>query len=378
MMVKILGDVVVSPPLYQGRRLACVFPVSCRLQDGAILCLYRRGQDKHSRDGVLVLQRSGDGGGTWSEPITVHDALGQEQPESVHTGGIVQANDGSIWAMFTTVPGVSPQSYIFSQAGRQLEHTFLVSRSDDGGRTWGKAVRQVLPNTPHLRYINVRPLALPDNDLLVPIEVTMGDGRQAAMIGRYRPSQGVFTPFLPVGEDRTGRLSLGDPKLLRLGDGRILLWLWAFTQATEETVHAHVCLSADEGRTWSEPQPTTRVCQNSALLNLGGGRVILAGNVRVPPEGIRLWLSQDNARTWDSSPPVRLWDAPTQRVLGEPMPPGGEGDRDPSSGKLWESLPGFTFGAPDLVPANASASLLTYYALNEGTAEVRACRFLVG
>lgn len=64
-------------------------------------------------------------------------------------------------------------------------------------------------------------------------------------------------------------------------------------------------------------------------------------------------------------------------MLGTPIEERAQAARDPSDGKLWESLPGFTFGSPDLVPAEEGVILLTYYVMNDGFAEVRACRFVV-
>ncbi len=211
----------------------------------------------------------------------------------------------------------------------------------------------------------------------MPAEVTTDAGLQAVMTGHYDVSSGVFSPFQFVARDTSGRLSFGDPKFAALPDGTILMWLWAFVNATEETVAAHLCASTDNGRSWSAPRPTPIVAQASALLTIDDARVIVAGNVRTPPEGIRLWQSPDAGQHWDEASPIQMWDARSHRMLGAPIGERAQAARDPSDGKLWESLPGFTFGSPDLVPAEEGVSLLTYYVMNEGFAEVRACRFVV-
>ena len=353
---------------------ACAFPVSCRLAGGRIVCAYRRGREKHSRDGVLMVQGSADDGRTWSEPATIFDGLGGIQPESVHAGAIGQAADGTVVALFTAVPVAEAESYIFSAAGRRLAHRFYVCHSPDEGLSWGAPQSPDLPATPPLTYINSRPLALPDGSLLVAVEVTTEAQLQAVMIGRYLPAQGAFAPFQYVANDAGGRLNFGDPKLLRLPDGRILLWLWTFAQATEETLSAHLCESADGGRTWSAPQPASLVCQNSAILLGSGGRLLVAGNMRVAPAGIRLWNLAPAGGTWTAGPALRMWDEEAQRVLGEPLSADPTA-ADPSRGRLWNSLPRFTFGAPDLVPAGDPAVLLTFYAESSGHAQVRGCRF---
>lgn len=377
MKIKILDDVTASPKLTDGERRSFASPATCRLQNGDILCVYRRGKDKHSRDGVFMVQRSTDAGRTWSEPIVIYDGMRLAVPESVHAGAVCQAKDGTVLAMFTAVDVKDPDHYIFSEIGRLLEHRFYVARSRDHGRTWTTPQPHVVENTPSLRYTNSRPLALPDGDLIVPIEVTTATKQQAVMISRFSSSKGTFEPAFSCADDATGRLSFGDPKLVRLPDGRVLLWLWAFVNATEETVQAHACVSNDDARTWSKPSPTELCCQNSALWSLGDGRVIVAGNVRISPEGIRLWCSSDAGRTWDSRVTVQMWDARKHKMIGEVMSVAGPSGKDSSDGRLWESLPGFTFGSPDLVPADDRALLLTYYVMADGFAEVRACRFLV-
>jgi Neuraminidase (sialidase) len=376
MKVKILNDVVVSPNLGAGEPRSCSSPMTCRLQNGDILCVYRRGTTKHSRDAVFIVQRSADAGHTWSDPIPVHDGMSHPIPESVHAGTVCQTQDGTVLAMFTAVEARDPEAYIFSETGRQLEQNFYIARSRDNGRTWTTPHLHVLPNTPSLRYINSCPLALSNGDILVPLEVTTAANRQVVMTSHYSPSKGTFEPFAPCAEDPTGELSFGDPTMTRLRDGRVLMWLWAFVNATEVTVQAHACVSEDEGRTWTKPWPTEICCQRSTLLSLGDRGVIVAANVRIPPEGIRLWSSRDSGKTWeDPEAPVQMWDARKHRMIGEPLAVRRAGVRDESDGKLWASLPGFTFGAPSLVLADERTMLLTYFAVTDGTEEVRACRF---
>ena len=299
-------------------------------------------------------------------------------PESVHAGAVCQAQDGTVLAMFTAVEAKNPEAYIFSETGRQLEQKFYLARSRDHGRTWTTSRQQILPATPSLRYINSCPLALPEGGLIVPLEVTTAANQQAVMISRYADSNGGFEPFVTCAEDLTGRLSFGDPTLTALPDGRALMWLWAFVNATEVTVEAHSCVSDDGGRTWSQPRPTEICCQRSALLSMGEGRVIVAGNIRIPPEGIRLWHSPDSGKTWDADSAVQMWDARTHAMIGQTISAvKPSGATDESDGKLWASLPGFPFGAPSLLLADQGIALLTYYAVVDGFEEVRACRFQV-
>ncbi len=372
--VTILSDVHVSPPAYAGERWAWAFPNACRLAGCAILVACRRGKEKHSRDGAFVVMRSDDDGLTWSEPLTLHAGPAGEAGESVHAGTVCDADDGSVVAMFTAVEvGNGDGAYIFSEAGRTLEQKFYVAYSSDGGRSWSAPALATLPGTPPLRYINSRPLPLPGGRLLVPLEITTDRATQAVMAGIYDVAAGTFFQFAMVADDPAGRLSFGDPKLVRRADGSLLMVLWAFVNETEETVEVHVCISLDDGTTWTAPQPTAIRCQAAALLRTGHG-ILLAGNVRTPPEGIRLWHSADGGDSW-SGDPIQMWDARSQAMLAAPLDERSD-HGDPSDGQLWAALPGFTFGSPDLVPTDGGG-VLTYYAVTDGFAEVRACRFTV-
>jgi len=365
---QILSDVTVSPPV----DLACAFPVACRLHNGQVLCAYRQGTEKHSRDAVFLLQQSIDGGRTWQAPVCIYDGMRGDNPESVHAGAICQTNDGIVLAFFTAVAARQTEDYIFSEAGRQLEHRFYVARSEDGGLTWQAPVRHHIAGAPALTYLNSRPLALPDGGVLVPLEITTEVQFQASGVARYE-SDGGFGPLALCANDP--RLSHGDPKLTRLPEGRILMLLWTFVNATEQTIAAHACLSEDEGATWSAPCATAITSQILVPLSLEQNRLIAAGNGRVAPEGIRLWHSRDGGATWAADQPLQMWDAHQEKMLGlaldspTPQVQAGYGAR------IWAELPRFTFGTPDLVALGEGVILLTYYVVIAGRVQVRACRF---
>ncbi len=117
-------------------RLSCAFPATCKLHNQEILCVYRMGRTKHSRDGVLVVQKSIDGGHSWHKPTTVCNLMRSPVPQSVHAGAVCQASDGTVYAMFTAVSAQNPEEYIFSETGRKLEQHFYSVHSHDNGDTW--------------------------------------------------------------------------------------------------------------------------------------------------------------------------------------------------------------------------------------------------
>ena len=111
----------------------------------------------------------------------------------------------------------------FGETGRKLEQCFYSVKSVDFANTWTEKTLVTIPNTPALRYINFRPLAPPDGDLLVPIEVAKPDKRQVIMIGRFSSSHEPFHSPVWCANDNSGKLSFRDPPLARLPKGRLFM-----------------------------------------------------------------------------------------------------------------------------------------------------------
>jgi hypothetical protein len=247
-------------------------------------------------------------------------------------------------------------------------------RSDDGGHSWNAPVELELKGGPRDTFLGSRPLVLAKGRLLVPVEAT-GEHGQQMMMGCFSEDGGrTLSPLFTIAHDATGKLGFGDGKFAILPDGRIVMLTWTYRNASEETIHVHRCTSSDGGRTWSRPEPTNVVCQIMTPLSLGDGSLIAAGNVRTPPEGIRLFRSIDAGATWIGTP-VQLWDARQLKVTAVPLainaaPVSGE--------KIWSALPSMTFGSPELTMLAGGEILLTYYAIEKGVTHVRACRIAIG
>ena len=72
MNIHILDDAAVSPNLdKEAQNDVCAYPLTSRLNNGDLLCVYRQGKEKHSYDGKLIVQRSTDSGANWSEQIII-------------------------------------------------------------------------------------------------------------------------------------------------------------------------------------------------------------------------------------------------------------------------------------------------------------------
>ncbi len=375
MKVTILDDVAVSRPgPVEGAGSVCAFPSACRLPGGRILCSYRQGREKHSRDGVLRTQWSDDEGITWSAPVTIFDAMGGVQPRSVHSGVLSASATGTAQAFFTYVEAEKPGAYIFSEAGRQLKQILVLSQSHDRGGSWGPSFPCDLQLDRRTRnvYTGARSLTTTSGELLLPLEATGENGLQFIIHTRSR-DEGRTLKAAESLFDPAGKVNYGDPRLTRTPSGRLLMLAWAFTQEPERTLPVRMSLSMDDGSTWQSPLSTGIMAQVTSPMALDDRRIVAAGNVRSGRAGIYLWESEDGSKSWVTGSRVRLWDCDREQVTGEPE----SGEQMANSAAVWDELPRFTFGTPELLLLDSSRLLLTYYATIQGRTHVRACRFAV-
>ena len=105
--LEVLHDVVVTGDSRGGAEAGpvCVYPVPCVLDDGSVVCVYRSGSAKHSRDAVLMCRRSTDRGKTWTRPVPAFDRRDAPEPLSLHAGAVGRAGDGSILLTYYSAGG---------------------------------------------------------------------------------------------------------------------------------------------------------------------------------------------------------------------------------------------------------------------------------
>jgi len=374
--VDILHDRPVSPNMSaHDKSTVCDFPSLAALDDGRVMVIYRRGATKHSHDGVFVTQFTLDGGESWSEPKIMFDGREVEPNLAATTAGICQAKDGALICPFFVVEGLKPGVGMFDEVGFKLPRRIFVSLSHDAGDAWSPPEPYVYPDMP-LSAITEKPFVLPNGEICIPIEYYNQDMVCRTALSFSSDNGRTFSrPPLHIAGDLTNQINYGDARFTLLPDGRLLMLLWTFLQANEETVEVHRSYSSDNGRTWTEPASIGFVGQVTNPLALPAGGVVAVSNYRRPPEGIRLWYSPDGGATWDVNHPIQMWDARECRMLGRPVAqsvagPRGDGDED-----IWASLTTFGFGTPDLVRLHDGTLLMSYYAEVDGIIHVRACRF---
>lgn len=375
MNVEILSDNPVSPNFASGKAsLACSYPLSTLLDDGSIVCVYRQGTTKHSSDGILLMQVSHDNGKTWNSPKIVFDGQKLEPRQTAEIGGPCQNTEGSLLIVYSTVESLPEDVYMFSEEGEKLPRKLWITekRLDDSSCQSSREI--VLQQQLDQPGITAKPLVLKNGRICLPVEYKASNGIIGTALFFSQDQGKSFGSFSSVAVDHSAEMNWCDARFNCLEDGRLIGLLWTFLQENERTVEVHQTFSSDEGQTWTRPQKTGFVGQITAPLALSNGHLIAASNYRCSPEGIRLWTSLNEGTQWDLRTSIQMWDSTCGSMLGNRAC-----NMDKVGGKdaVWEELPNFTFGTPDLLLLDDGCLLLSYYATLESIIHVRACRFRI-
>lgn len=253
----------------------------------------------------IWLQRSEDGGRTWSGPVQV---MGLPGPRYITDANLLVDRD-RITAFATHVLDLPEFE------GKLARSVLLRAESTDGGRTWSSPAAVPLPR----RYVCgcVHAPVWLDGDRVVmgwSWDVPAEEGKPSATEGgmhlragvlispdrgrTWTPGADVDLPEQPMGAD--------EPAVVRLAGGSLFMIVRTTTRRPWETV------SHDGGLTWEALRPASVWGQNSpsALLRLRDGVILRAwDDSPVNRFPLVVALSTDECRTW--GPP---------RTVAEPVP----------------------------------------------------------
>ncbi len=269
------------------------FPVITRLCGNELLLVYRGGAGHVGVGGRLDTGRSGDGGLTWSSPVTVADS---ERDDRNPAMGI--APDGTLVLAYHWQGSYDDEGAWKPELGRADTRVVF---SNDGGHTWF------------------------DDEL---IDFTPING--ASPFGKIFSSEGVVhmliyggSPACEPGEDtvhvgnastptyilrsRDNGRSWGDPTLVALGlnesdvtilpDGR---WLFVARSEDRAELAIYSCISEDRGYTWRRIGRVTEAMEHPPDITLlSNGWLLLLFGRRHPPFGVEGLISRDGGTTWD-------------------------------------------------------------------------------
>ena len=186
----------------------------------------------------------------------------------------------------------------------------FVRLSNDGGRTWEKAIKVPI-TAPH------GPIMLRDGRLLYVGKEFYSDRTdfKGDILAYQSLDGGITWEYLSRVKDTSGLPSYiyTEPHTVELDNGRILCGIRV---QEGDGITVHVCHSDDGGESWSELKPLGICGAPPHFLLHSSGAIILSVGRRKAPFGQRALISYDGGKTFDKE--VVLRDDATHGDLGYP------------------------------------------------------------
>jgi hypothetical protein len=297
-------------------------PFITPLSDGTFIACQHVGQGLGSADNHIEVLHSEDGGRMWINGGSIHggvpsDGWAYRGPQ------IREIPDGRL--VMTATRFKTEGGTLFDPVSEALQRPeMLLFWSNDRGHTW--SAPQVVPvDLPPEKYTwngAGTLLQLSPNRWMYPLETWKPEGyegppdqKAAAVFSSDRGR--TWGELTVVADDPTGRLLWWDQMCAVLPDGRIYTLIWTHLYGTSDDLPNHRVISADQGRTWSRPQPTNLLGQVCTPIPLTDGRVAAIYNFRHDPEGISVAITED-LTTYDVEHEIVVFDAGAEATLGEP------------------------------------------------------------
>ena len=318
-MLKIIDQGIISHQPERGAYMPVITP----LPDGTFIACQHVGASLGSADNHIEVLRSIDQGRTWSTEGHIPGPGAPEDGWTYRGPHIYVVPDGRL--VMTSTRFQADEDSLFDPETEALQRPeMLLFWSRDQGRTWSPP--QVVPvDLPPERYTwngagSLIQLA-PDR-WMYPLETWKPEGyegppdQKAAAV--FSADQGAsWGEFTIVADDPTGQILWWDQMCSLLPDGRIYTLIWTHKYGTSEDLNNHWVISADQGRTWSDPEPTNLRGQVCTPIPLPDGRVAAIYNFRHEPQGIHVALTEDLS-TFDLENQVVVFDAGAEATLGDP------------------------------------------------------------
>lgn len=260
-------------------------------------CEGRRDSAGDSGNIDILLRRSFDGGNTWSRAQTVAD-MGDDTIGN--PTAVVERKTGTIFLLMTRNPGTVTES----QTGER-DRTVWITRSTDDGATWRAPVditAQV--KRPGWTWYATGPgngIQLRGGRLVIPCDHNVGPrARYSHVI--YSDDRGATWKIGGIAEEKTN-----ESAVVELSGGELVLNMRSYHGRNRRAVQR----SRDRGETWSplhlDETLIEPVCEASMIT---AGRFVLFSNPAATTRTrMTVRLSADGAHTWSASRLV--WEGPS-------------------------------------------------------------------
>ena len=279
------------------------WPTVAADRQGNLLVSYSGGREAHICPfGRVELIRSSDSGQSWSWPEVILDT-----PIDDRDSGILVTPSGSL--LITTFTSLAFESVLdhaknwpadrlarwqsVNQRTSDKQRNYLLDtwmlRSTDGGMTWSAPYRVPL-NSPH------GPVVLSDGRLLYAGKQLWTSGKKVGVCESKDDGRTWnWLADIPARPSDTV-VQYHELHAVEARDGTIIVQIRNHNSPnTGETLQ---CESHDGGKSWTVPHPIGVWGLPSHLLRLRDGRLLMSYGYRRSPFGNQARLSADNGKTW--------------------------------------------------------------------------------
>jgi sialidase-1 len=252
------------------------------LRDGTLLLAYSRfyGGTGDESAGEIAGKTSTDGGRTWSEHFTIQANDGQQNVMEVN---MLRLQSGRI-------------GLIYARKNSDADCEMYWRVSGDEAKTWSAETKVNLPGGYGATGPDVA-IQLSSGRILVPDYRTADWVKEPRFHGRgcYSDDEGATWQYGERIDVPDGK-SLEEPAIVELKDGRILMYI----RTAPGPIYQ--CFSADQGVTWTVPEPSPLVHPTSPMqlkrIPSTGDLVCIWNNSVAARYPLTAALSADEGQTW--------------------------------------------------------------------------------
>ena len=349
-----------------------------RLSNGDLLVGHQSGPSKHAVTSTLQLNRSTDGGLTWS-PIPFQFTTTLEgRPGSLSSGDIIELPSGRLLLSGTWFDRSDPERPLFDADTQGVLHSRqILAFSDDLGTTWSPW--RIIPTQP-LTGCAATGSILRWNDGRIGLTFESykeyddpRPGRHAAWIMVSEDNGETFSQLHQVAQHPEHQLYYWDQRLClgrQPGDYYAFFWTHDLEQQKDLNVHFKKGSLDEQGHPFEKIRETTIPGQIAAPLLLADGRLLVFVVDRNRPGTMTLWSSSDEGLTWPEQDRLVVHVHDEQAALTQQA-------ADVDFNAYWDDMLKWSFGHPAIVDLQNGHVLCVFYAGSPGCLSVHWARVRV-
>ena len=370
------AGVLYRNPLPGHQAVIAFGPFILPLSDTELICSFKRGQAMYSRDGMIHLLRSTDGGRTWDHEGPIRDRAKDDRHYQYALGPMTKLRDGSLVLAGCRADRTDPDRFWMNPAtGGSIPKQTFVTRSTDGGRSWSDQIVGFLPEPPE----GIEPavggpvLEMEDGHWMLLFETWKAYDNSGPMdIETYvlfsKDEGHTWTDWTTIADGRSYDRSFSHGHIIQLSNKRLFTLYWTGNAQFSEFFDLHWNTGDPTGKEWTKPITTGIHGQSSYPAEVGPGRIafIYSQREKTDQPGVKVIMSKDSGQTWDLDNRVVVWDAYGKEALGVPRT-----DTYPTSHDV------IAYGAPHLVRLNEKELMASFWCTQSADTHARFCRLRI-